>query len=312
MSVAGRLAGAPQLTLSLQQPDARHRAVLARHRVARWVRAALARPGEITVRIVDEDEGRALNQSYRGKDYATNVLTFDYAQAPRVAADLVLCAPVVAREATELKISLADHYAHLLVHGTLHAQGWDHETSAADADAMEAEEAAILARLGVGNPYATVREKRDWCQVEIKRVREAAVRVRRAIESIACEDLPITFSHFPSGACGDASLLLGTYLEDQCGFGSFDYISGERGSHDQGTWTSHAWLQRGDLVVDITADQFPDAPAPVIVAAPSLWHRAFEVESTHPANLNRWSGTGAYDVLKLYARVRRLLDRRGA
>ncbi len=142
------------LQLSLQQPDGRHRAVLARHRVARWVRAALAVPGEITVRIVDEAEGRELNRDYRDKDYATNVLTFDYAQEPVVSADLVLCAPVVAREAAERGLALADHYAHLLVHGTLHAQGWDHETSTADAEAMEAEEVRILARLGVGNPYA--------------------------------------------------------------------------------------------------------------------------------------------------------------
>ena len=90
---------------------------------------------------------------YRGKDYATNVLTFDYAPAPQVAADLVLCAPLVAREALELGKPLAAHYAHLLVHGTLHAQGWDHETSSADAEAMEAHETAILARLGEPDPY---------------------------------------------------------------------------------------------------------------------------------------------------------------
>lgn len=152
-AAAGKRAARPELSLSLQQPDGRHRAALPRHRVVRWVRAALARPAEITVRIVDEPEGRALNRSYRGKDYATNVLTFDYAQEPVVAADLVLCAPVVELEATERGVSLADHYAHLLVHGTLHAQGWDHETSAVDAARMEAEEIAILARLGVADPY---------------------------------------------------------------------------------------------------------------------------------------------------------------
>ena len=81
------------------------------------------------------------------------MLTFDYSGAPVVAADLVLCAPVVAREAAELGKPLAEHYAHLLVHGTLHAQGWDHETSEADAEAMEAQEAAILAALGQPNPY---------------------------------------------------------------------------------------------------------------------------------------------------------------
>jgi probable rRNA maturation factor len=143
----------PSLQLSLQMPDGRHRALLARHRVARWVRIALALPGEIAVRIVGEDEGRRLNREFRGKDYATNVLTFNYAYEPVVAADLVLCAPVVEREAQAAGMPLEAHYAHLLVHGTLHAQGWDHETSTTDAEAMEAYEIDILAGLGLRNPY---------------------------------------------------------------------------------------------------------------------------------------------------------------
>ena len=143
----------PALRLSLQMADARHRALLPRHRVARCIRAALCAPGEITVRIVGEHEGRALNRDYRGKDYATNVLTFDYARAPQVLADLVLCAPVVEREAAAAGIPLPAHYAHLLVHGTLHAQGWDHETSAADAEAMEARESQLLLGLGFADPY---------------------------------------------------------------------------------------------------------------------------------------------------------------
>jgi probable rRNA maturation factor len=146
-----------QLQLSLQFGDiphkARHRAALPRHAVARVIRHALTDDAEITVRIVGEEEGRALNKGYRQKDYATNVLTFDYAQSPVVMADLVLCAPVVAREAKEQGKTLAAHYTHLLVHGTLHAQGWDHETSEADAEEMEAYEVAILAGLGLGNPY---------------------------------------------------------------------------------------------------------------------------------------------------------------
>ena len=144
----------PVLRLSLQMPDARHRGVLPRHRVARWVRAALQVPGEITVRVVDEDEGRQLNRDYRGKDHATNVLTFDYAREPLVQADLVLCAPVVEREARAARRPLHAHYAHLLVHGTLHAQGFDHETSAADAEVMEARESQLMAELGFDDPYA--------------------------------------------------------------------------------------------------------------------------------------------------------------
>jgi probable rRNA maturation factor len=143
----------PALRLSLQMPDGRHRAWLPRHRVARWVRAALLAPAEITVRIVGEDEGRSLNRDFRGKDYATNVLTFDYAREPQVLADLVLCAPVVEREALAAHRTLQAHYAHLLVHGTLHAQGFDHETSPADADAMEARETRLLATLGFDDPY---------------------------------------------------------------------------------------------------------------------------------------------------------------
>jgi probable rRNA maturation factor len=147
----------PALSLSLQfgrfDGLARHRAALPRHAVARWIRHALERDGEIAVRIVDADEGQRLNREFRGKDYATNVLTFDYAQAPLVMADLLLCAPVIAREAREQRKTLAAHYAHMIVHGTLHAQGWDHETGEQDAEAMEAREIEILAGLGLKNPY---------------------------------------------------------------------------------------------------------------------------------------------------------------
>ena len=143
----------PALQLSLQFADARHRALLPRHRVARWVRTALAAPAQITVRIVGADEGRALNRDYRGKDYATNVLTFDYERAPVVVADLILCAPVVAQEAQDQGLSPEAHYAHLLVHGCLHAQGWEHEDDD-EAQRMEARETAILHTLGWPDPYA--------------------------------------------------------------------------------------------------------------------------------------------------------------
>ena len=145
------------VALSLQFgafPDAAlHRAALPRHSVARWLRHALQSDAEITVRIVGAEEGQALNRDYRGKDYATNVLTFDYTPAPFVTADLVLCAPVVAREAEENDKTLQAHYAHLLVHGALHSQGYDHETGEQDALEMEALETRILAGLGFENPY---------------------------------------------------------------------------------------------------------------------------------------------------------------
>ena len=144
----------PELRLSLQFADPSHRDLLPRHKVARWIRAGLEAPAAITVRIVGEDEGRTLNREYRHKDYATNVLTFDYVQEPEIEADLVLCAPVVEREAKQQKTDLAAHYAHLLVHGTLHAQGYDHEDDGPEAAAMEARETAVLAALGFDDPYA--------------------------------------------------------------------------------------------------------------------------------------------------------------
>jgi probable rRNA maturation factor len=147
----------PKLGLSLQFGEfpgsAAHKAALPRAGVARWIRHALQRPAEMSVRIVGEAEGRALNLQYRGKDYATNVLTFDYSREPVVMCDLVLCAPVVEGEAREQGKDLHAHYAHLLVHGTLHAQGWDHEAGEPDALAMEALEILLLGALGLPNPY---------------------------------------------------------------------------------------------------------------------------------------------------------------
>ena len=130
-----------------------HKALLPRKRVEQWVGIALRHPAEIGVRIVGEEEARALNLQYRGKDYATNVLTFDYARDPWVQADLVLCGPVVERESAEQGKSLEEHYAHLLVHGTLHAQGYDHETNERDALEMEVLEVLLLGALGYRNPY---------------------------------------------------------------------------------------------------------------------------------------------------------------
>jgi probable rRNA maturation factor len=150
-------AGPPKLDLTLQFgrfPGAsEHRAVLKRASVSRWVGHALAAPAEIAVRIVGEAEAQELNLQYRHKAYATNVLTFDYARQPVVMADLVLCGPVVEREALQQSKTLQAHYAHLLIHGTLHAQGYDHEAGEREAVEMEALEVLLLGSLGFGNPY---------------------------------------------------------------------------------------------------------------------------------------------------------------
>ena len=124
----------------------------ARAQVRRWAHAALAHHAQITVRIAGRAEARALNRDYRGRNYATNVLTFVMRDTPPYAGDLVLCAPVVAREAREQGKGLAAHYAHLVVHGVLHVQGYDH-VSDADAQVMEPLESEIVMKLGYPDPY---------------------------------------------------------------------------------------------------------------------------------------------------------------
>jgi probable rRNA maturation factor len=127
-----------------------------RAQVRRWVAAALEHRAEITVRIVDAEEAQSLNQDYRRKDYVPNVLTFEYGEvAPDVlGGDVVICAPVVEREAREQGKPLKDHYAHMTVHGVLHLQGYDH-LDPADADIMESREAAILKQFRIPNPYTS-------------------------------------------------------------------------------------------------------------------------------------------------------------
>lgn len=129
-----------------------------RQKIQSWARAALnvdgMRGGQVTVRFVDAEEGQALNREFRNKDYATNVLSFPYESEPVVCGDLVICSPVVEREAKEQDKTLEAHIAHLIVHGVLHLQGYDHETSKADARRMENHERAILAELGYADPYS--------------------------------------------------------------------------------------------------------------------------------------------------------------
>jgi probable rRNA maturation factor len=128
-------------------------ALPSRSQVRRWVRASCAADAEVTVRFVDAEEGRQLNCDYRDKDYATNVLSFPYSEAPVVLGDLVVCLPVVLKEAaTQGKTPLA-HFAHMIVHGMLHLQGFDHETGVAEAECMEAKEREIMAALGFPDPY---------------------------------------------------------------------------------------------------------------------------------------------------------------
>ena len=142
----------PRLSLTIQSivdtAELPTRAALARIAIA-----ALERDADVTFRFVDGREGRALNRRYRGRDYATNVLTFVYDDEMSLTGDIVLCAPVIAKEARAQHKTLRAHYAHLVIHGMLHLQGYDHERDA-DAARMEAREIALLRALGYENPYA--------------------------------------------------------------------------------------------------------------------------------------------------------------
>jgi len=148
----------PTLELDIQFAIGR-KGLPRRRAFRRWAKAALRGDAVVALRIVDTAEGLQLNQDFRGKAYATNVLTFAYDEAgdlpPGVpmSGDIVLCAPVIAREADEQDKALEAHYAHMVVHGMLHLQGYDHETGEADALAMEAVEGFIMRRLGFPDPY---------------------------------------------------------------------------------------------------------------------------------------------------------------
>ena len=151
MKSTKRNATAAPLSLSVQYAM-KAEGLPTRTEVRKWVRATHPGAAELTVRFVDAEEGRSLNAQYRGKNYATNVLTFAYARQPVLSGDLVLCLPVVLREAAEQGKPAAAHFAHLVVHGMLHLQGYDHMTGA-DARAMEDRECEILAGLGYPDPY---------------------------------------------------------------------------------------------------------------------------------------------------------------
>jgi probable rRNA maturation factor len=147
------------LDLDVQYPDARLESTITPELVERWVRATLLGPAELTIRFVDSAEGQTLNRDYRGKDYATNVLTFAYNEGEELAedeptqADIILCTDVLQREAIDQKKTVEEHAAHLVVHGVLHAQGYDHEHDE-EAEEMEQFERDIMEVLGYPDPYA--------------------------------------------------------------------------------------------------------------------------------------------------------------
>jgi len=146
------------LELEIQFADTRLESLITEAKLHQWVEAALLGPAELTIRFVDAEEGQALNKAYRGKDYATNVLTFAYNEDEELGeddptqADIVLCTDVLQREADEQKKTVEEHAAHLVVHGVLHAQGWDHEDEN-DAEEMEQFERDIMEVLGYPDPY---------------------------------------------------------------------------------------------------------------------------------------------------------------
>jgi probable rRNA maturation factor len=143
----------PRLRLAVQYA-VRALSLPSRTAIRRWARAALERDARVTVRIVGGGEARSLNRRYRGRDYPTNVLSFVMRERPRLEGDLALCAPVIAREARAQRKSPDAHYAHLVVHGMLHLQGYDHERRR-DAVAMERRESQIVTRLGFPDPYGS-------------------------------------------------------------------------------------------------------------------------------------------------------------
>lgn len=139
--------------IAFERADDTARRLPPRREMREWMTAAASVDMDVSVRFVGLEEGRELNRMYRDKDYATNVLTFDYAHEPVAQADLVICTDVLVREAAEQKKSFRSHLAHLLIHGVLHAQGWDHMTDE-EAEEMEALETRLMKSLGFADPYS--------------------------------------------------------------------------------------------------------------------------------------------------------------
>jgi len=137
--------------------------------------------------------------------------------------------------------------------------------------------------------------------MDIEKIHTAATNFRNAIEEIS-HSLGATFESFPRGSCGDATPMLGTYLIDQ-GLGEFQYMQGDYGSEAEGNWSSHAWLQSGNLVIDITADQFPDVTDPVVVMENSKWHHGLAGEEQNIGDYRVYDPSTVANLGRLYAKI---------
>lgn len=143
--------------------------------------------------------------------------------------------------------------------------------------------------------------------MRIEQLQQIASKFRSAIEMVPESSRPVSFESFPNGSCGDSSLLLGAHFVD-LEIAGFEYISGERGCQSEGTWTSHSWLERNGCVIDITADQFSDAPSPVIVADPSPWHYQFERNGAKPSDFRMWTGIGVDFLKPMCSAIKKILE----
>lgn len=149
----GSLKSKPVLEVEFQNKESFAAVLPSNERMHDWMLAACEKPTSVVIRFVDVDEGKMLNLTYRARDYATNVLTFDYTRSPVVTADIVICVPVLVREAEAQNKTFEEHLAHLLIHGILHAHGYDH-LEEGEAEVMEARETAVMTGLGFENPYS--------------------------------------------------------------------------------------------------------------------------------------------------------------